>query len=199
MPTAQGGEGPQGHEQGQSPYNLAGRQVGELALMLHACMESPNSDMPFRPGDTPQWAQEDRDAMINLLWLERSLPMLKREVGGEVEQHFPSVSRFHATIPFTKDERQWLVTEDSQLWEWEPTQKEAEAHKLDYPVVDRQIIRVAPRHNMDGDDLVRRWAAWRRRVQEFTDQNGLDEAQQALNDLGRELFPYGPPPGLQTR
>lgn len=55
------------------------------------------------------------------------------------------------------------------------------------------IVEAGLRRVVKGRDLMRRWWAWRRDLDEFADQGGLDQARAALVNLAGELIP---PEGL---
>jgi hypothetical protein len=58
--------------------------------------------------------------------------------------------------------------------------------------IDHQIITVGDREGADRRDFVRRWAAWRRRRDEFTDLRAFQRVNEALMDIGFEMCPGGP-------
>jgi hypothetical protein len=150
--------------------------------------------MPFAPSETPKWDQIDTAAFLCLIDLEGSLPMLEGEVSADVEGRFPDVARLHATLPFSDDERRWLL--EGRDLGWESIHVEYEnLQRGKYPA-DRMIIKYGERHGVDGGDLVRRWASWRRRLDEYANHDSLEEARQALEAIGREMLPGGSRPDL---
>jgi hypothetical protein len=204
MAAGQGGEGSPGESPHYSPYGLAGQQLGELAFKLAPYLASPTKEMPFAPGDTPRWTDDDRQTFWGeLMDFEFSVPMLEREVEreakGDFDRRFPNIVRFHAALPFSEDERRWYVAEHGIVWELDVDKRMDALEKArveegtdEEIAIEAQIIALGTQQGVDRRDFVRRWAAWRREVDEFAGQGQIDDARTALDLLGHELLPNTP-------
>jgi hypothetical protein len=185
MTTSHGGERWQ-NPPPYGPYGLGGTQVGEFAFRLRERLSEPDKEMPFAPGETPRWNRNDRGEFGALMDLETSLPMLERDdavQGRDVHELFPNLRGFHDMLPFSDDERRWLVAGDRDLYGLWDTPSDPEEGVL----VDVGIIATGERDGMAGGDMVRRWAAWRREVDEFAGRAILSQTDSFLKLLGRDL------------
>jgi hypothetical protein len=179
------GSGGIGHEQ----YGIARREVGDFAFVLLDHLALVSKEMPFAPGDTPRWDDDDRQAFADLMDFEASVQGLEDEIQGDFDSTFPNVSRFHAALPFSDEDRRWIVDERNMVWELES--EDLARIEGSFPF-EARIITLGLRQGVDRTDLVRRWAAWRRDADEFADQGKLEIACEALALIGRELLPGGP-------
>jgi hypothetical protein len=119
-----------------------------------------------------------------------------------LEQRFPQLGQIHAGLPFTDQERTWLRHEHRWSWEfveddelaavWRDAEQRARPDEGKRFPIDFQIIKLGDQQGTDTRDLVRRWAAWRRGTDEFTDRTSFEQTREALLSLGQELKPEGP-------
>jgi hypothetical protein len=173
---------------GREQYGVAGRQLGDFAFVLRDHLAIANEEMPFTPADTPRWDEDDRQAFADLMDFEASVPGLEYRVHGDFDSAFPNIGRFRAELPFSDEERLWIVDERSMVWELES--EDLVGIEGSFPF-EARIMTLGLRQGVDRSDLVRRWAAWRRDADEFADQGKLDRAREALDLIGRELLPNG--------
>lgn len=188
MSELPGDDEPKEGERGYSPYGLSGRQVGNYAVLLRDHIAASDEQHARSPDQAPLWDRVDRGTFGFLLALEESLPMLDDEV-GDTSGQFPALVNFHASLPFTATEREWLVAKSGALWESEP--KDVSHIQSDTFSVEQKIIELGAQQGIAGADMVRRWAAWRRNADEFTENSTREEAAYALDGLAHELLPYG--------
>lgn len=116
-------------------------------------------------------------------------------------QRFPQLARIHAGLPLTDQERTWLRHEHRWSWEfveedeldavWRDAEQRARPDEGKWFPIDFQIITLGDQYGVDARDMVRRWAAWRRGTDEFTDRTSFDQTREALLSLGQELKPEG--------
>lgn len=184
---------PQEGEPGYSPYSMTGEDIGNAAVNLRdrVAAYGVHDSIPNRP---PIWNKADDMAFSCFLDLEERLPSpsFERERGEPIETHFPDLERFHAAVPFTAAERDWLVAKSRALWEVEPKDMLA-IHNGTFSM-EQKIIELGAQQGVAGTDMVRRWAAWRRNLHEFRDHPTSEEAGDALARLIQQIFPYGPYP-----
>lgn len=181
MTAEHGGEASRRYEPGFSPFGVAGQRAGELAYLLQGCLESPIKKLPYAPGETPHWTDDDRLTFRYLLDLEASMPALADEVHGlYVEQRFPAIMLFRANLPYGPG-----------YWDWIPDRVEREGSSP----YEEQLMRLYKEgYPGQGDEaaFAHMWVAWRRRLGEFSDPALLNNAGEALGELGGELLPNSP-------
>ncbi len=131
-------------------------------------------------------------ALSFFLNMEERLPSLERRLGAPAATRFPDLARFHAAVPFTDAEREWLVAKSRALWEFEPKDMPA-IHDRTFSI-EQKITELGAQQGVAGAGMVRRWAAWRRNMDEFAENSTREEAAYALDGLIHQLYPYGPYP-----
>jgi hypothetical protein len=194
MTTTPEGEQPRSNRSQYGPYGFEGRQVGECAVALWNEIVSADEAMPFTPGATPQWNDNDRLVFFNLMDFESSIPGLEDVVQGDLDDHFSEVGFFRAALPFTEDEQQWLygdgrITQELDENDWEEMDEARAREGMVMVAIEAQIIRLGEQHHMAGADVVRRWAAWRREADEYEGQDTLSVARNALRSLVKRVTP----------
>jgi hypothetical protein len=184
MTTSHGREG---HPQ-YGIWGPEGDSVGRFAFNFREYLWLPDKEMPFAPGETPRWNSNDREVFASLIDLESALPSLEQEdvvQGRDLHALFPNLRLFHDVLPFSDKERHWLTAGHRRdmygLFDTEAI------HSDDGIPFDAGIIATGEPDRMPGGDMVRRWAAWRREVDEFAGREILSQAGRFLNLLGREL------------
>jgi hypothetical protein len=124
----------------------------------------------------------DRHDRNNLnMWTEivTDLPMIDVPAARHAEKTalHSWVTIFHTSMPFTEAERDWLTNvamKDTDVAKEVPT---VIAHKTD------EIMSAGVLQPVNGRELMRRWAAWRRGTDEFVGQGSLEMACVALRGL----------------
>lgn len=100
-----------------------------------------------------------------------------------VEQVSGHLSGFRGALPFSEAERVWMLSTVDCL-ENDPRKAQREFSDKQDELVIRGVRRV-----VHGRDLAHRWWSWRRRADEFTDQDSLDVAVEALGNISCLLVP----------
>ncbi len=204
MNTDYGGERLPKHEASHSPFGEAGQRIGELANTVRHHWRATTTDLPFTPGTTPRWDDDDRLTFGYLLDLEASFDELARDVGERhLENRFPAVSRLRACLPFGPGQWDWIKTERNAAWHLTSD----EAYGLvrrggSFPYEELIMRRWVPRYvdGADGTSLAVRWSAmrrgidWRVGLDVPADPAILDGAEEALDRLTAELLPSAPRP-----
>jgi len=173
-------------------------QLGQFAYRLHGSLTSPAGPIPPVREGRPRWADTDVFDFDFYLDFETAAYVIDDDE-AEVVRRFPKVGHLYAALPVSDDERRWIDDLREHNWYSEPGDKEAllEA-RADHPrlirPIDHQIITVGDRQGVDARDLVRRWAAWRRGADEYSDRSTYEQAIEALLALGQELCPNGEDP-----
>ncbi len=172
------------------------RDLGSYAFMLSSdiikrCEES----MPFAPDETPYWTDSDIRAFGGLLDFIRGAHALDERMERPIHKHYRRVGQLYKLLPLTDDERQWTYTAWSHDWYRQPGDDDemrwAETRNRNSRVaIDHQIITIGDREGVDRRDFVRRWAAWRRHRDEFTDIRPFHNAMAALSDIGFAMNPH---------
>jgi hypothetical protein len=180
-------------EPGYSSYGLPGVQVGEFAVLLRDRIAASGEQPPVPPGQAREWDDADRTSFGFLLDMEESLPMLD-DVVEDVPSRLPEIGRFHAALPFTDAEREWLLAKQKALWE--PRSEHLRQIHAGTFSVKQRIVELGEEQHVAGADMVRRWAAWRRNADEFAENSSREDAAYALDKLAHELLPYGIDPEL---
>ena len=199
MAAGQGGEGSPGESPLYSPYGENGRQVGESALKLLARLASPITEMPFAPGETQHWNDDDREAFRDFIDIEIGVQGFEADaeregLDSDIDRRFPNIGRFHAALPFSDRERRWLP-DHAFLWSLgnDAYQEAMEAVGMtaadDDTPIEIQIITLGEQQQIAGRDLVVRWATWRRDIDQYAGEGRLDEAHTALDLIGRQMLP----------
>jgi hypothetical protein len=195
MTAEHGGEAPQSHEPGYSPYGLAGQRVGELASILQVRLIAPGESLPYGPDETPRWTDEDRLAFGYLLEFEDSLPALAQTMGVQsASDSFPSLGVFGTAHPY------------GGYWDWIKSARDAawcvtadEANELmkrggSFPY-EEQFIRLRREgYYTNGVTLAHMWTTWRRGLKPLDDPNFHEDVQETLSEITSELLPNGPRP-----
>jgi hypothetical protein len=184
---------PQEGEAGYSPYGITGGDIGDAAVNLRDRIAA-SGEQTALPSHPPVWDKADEMALSYLLRIEERLPSpsFERELGEPIETHFPDLARFHAALPFTDAEREWLVAKSRALWQFEP--KDMQAIHDRTLSIEQKITELGAQQGVAGADMVRRWAAWRRNADEFKENSTREDAAYALDKLVGVLYPYGPYP-----
>jgi hypothetical protein len=182
---------PQEGDPGYSPYGMVGGDIGDAAVDLRDRIAA-SGEQNALPSHPPIWDEADEMALSFFLDLEARLPSFDRELGEPAATRFPELARFHTAVPFTDAERDWLVAKSRAVWEVEP--KDMLAIHNGTLSMEQKITELGAQQGIAGTDMVRRWAAWRRNVDEFRENSTREDAAYALDKLIHQLYPYGPYP-----
>lgn len=155
------------------PYGSHGNEIGQDAIRLFSIL----SEVPTHDNPPYKWDKADYDAYHIFTELDTGLRFLEPspEVeGDEIGDLHRAFERLHMALPFSEAERHWLRERPRR---YEPDIAGAIWGQAD-EIMQDGLIRV-----VQGRELVRRWWAWRREVEEFAGQGALEETQQALGEI----------------
>jgi hypothetical protein len=167
-------------------YGSAGSEMWLDAAHFLNNLLAPKTDMAFGPSDLPQWDEDDTMAFAYCHDLEGSLPFLEPGPsvdGRDLANLFRNVRELNTYIPFNEGERHWL----DPRWRTRRLHHEGPTFVDELLVAEATIISAGVQQQLNGIDLVRRWAAWRREEHEFKRQESLRTAQKLLGRIAREL------------
>jgi hypothetical protein len=163
-----------------------GDDVGKRAIEVLAGLLEPVPDSFTRGGKLVIWSEDDSGTFESLGELETGIKFIEPHPdvdGSDVADLHRTFGRFHTALPFSEAERHWLLdpihkTSDDQ----------AKAYNLEALVgVTDEVTSGGLKIVIQGRDLVRRLASWRRETGEFAGQQTLDEARRALGDIATTL------------
>src|ERR1700691_4830783 len=148
---------------------------------------------PVAPEDCDEhgWHDADYDALAALVVFDWLVPHIRAtsEVSAEEMAGFDlKLVAFHAALPFTETERNWLVKPFGAV---DPT---FEGISEQIGEREEEIVTSGVRQVVEGRDLLRRWLAWRRETNQYAGQGTLDLAREALRGLVELLAPDMPLP-----
>ncbi|MFZ1990966.1 MAG: hypothetical protein WAW96_14485 [Alphaproteobacteria bacterium] len=147
-------------------------------------------DTPMRADGERRWFVSDHDTLAVSMGLEEQVrsgglsPEAPAEVRDEVTGYLDA---WHAALPFNESEREIVRNAyhasliGSLAYREIPTQ----LRKADFEVMASGVQTV-----VRGRDLMRRWWAWRRELDEFEGQDSVSHAKEAAAQLaGRLILP----------
>lgn len=174
------------------PYGPNGREVALAAAHLLDNLLAPKASLTFRPFERPRWDSDDLKGFEDFIEVDSGVAFLEPAPdpivsGDRLAQLFRNVRELNASLPFREGERHWLIAAWLANREPKPSARvEAVAEAEDTTVISAGL-----RQDLDGRDLVRRWAAWRREEHEFDGQDSRRRAQTLLRSITHELLPAG--------
>jgi hypothetical protein len=160
---------------GDSQFGDVGWEIAYFAreLITHFSTE------PEPLGDGSQgMPQGDCQALEDWVMLDHQVPLIEvpPEVDGLVRQQAQdALLDFHIALPYSEAERKWLIG----LYLDRPGRTAEHKPRL-LELYEDRILMAGVRRVVSGRDLMRRWTAWRREIDEFEGQGALDQARQAL-------------------
>jgi hypothetical protein len=178
--------------------------LGNYAGVLHAdIVKRREETMPFEPdGDpfwkeNPFWGDSDIQAFGALVDFLRGVHALDERMERPIDKRYQRVGQLYKLLPFTDVERGWIYDAGSHDWYKQPGDDDAMESARIWDgkaliAIDHQIITIGDRQGDDKRDFVRRWAAWRRHRDEFTDIRPFQNAMAALMDIRFAMCQDGP-------
>jgi hypothetical protein len=159
------------------PFGDVGSEVGDYAfdLLYHL-------SVPLAAAKPARFEEPDYLALAALCNMEDIRPLIIADhpsVVGEGQARLDRMwTALHTALPFGEAERTWLMetrSEHSKVFD----------HEMPGVIGDQEgnIVASGLRQRVSGRNLMRRWLAWRREADEFTDQGTLDIARDALAGL----------------
>lgn len=174
----------------RGPFGDGGDDVGDRAIAVRAVLlEDVPESLTESGGIRSVWSQDDFWAFENLLELETGVKFIDPPPdvdGGQIGDLHRTVARFHTALPLSEAERLWLFDPTDGMDE--KRQRTWDIHKPESLLgVVEEVISGGIRQVIQGREVVRRLAAWRREADEFADQGTLDEACDALGEIATTL------------
>jgi hypothetical protein len=193
MGAQQGGEGSLGHEPGYSPYGAAGQRAGELACILRVRLIARGEPLPYCPGETPRWTDDDRLAFGYLLDFDDSLPALARAMGVESVREIPGRELLEDAHPYVNPYLEWLQEARHAAWGLTSDQAYELVKRGGSFPYEEQLLRL---HRLDpyteAEATVHVWTAWRRALEPMSDPRYHRSARKALRTTIEAVLPNGP-------
>ncbi len=189
------------------PYGQYGWRMGRAAQGVAQEIES-DAKVAAARAHQRYWTQSDLRGFTGALLVEahsRRLRMLPDvpvdQRQGIADQLSGSLAVFREAMPYSEAERRWLVDTESRPRTtsfvaytdgagYARTRPAPAAEQLfDLNEAEGEIVSAGLVQVVRGRELTRRWWAWRRQTEEFTDQGSREVAYQALQELGQMLVP----------
>lgn len=170
----------------EDPNDMRGLGMQVMLAFIHTGADAP---MPAQ-GRRFRWMENDYESLYGSFQLEsyvttNGLPAhAPPSVRQELNDH---LSDWRAAMPFSEAERGLVAGTHRELMAapWE------EGKSLDRMVRQKEVelVDAGVRKVVKGRELMQRWWLWRRDMDEFADQGGLDQARTALAALAGRLVP----------
>lgn len=178
---------------GERPWNAdIDRMSGIVSATLHTLIQTRWDEARPRDGHR-HWLIADHRALDAALHLEGYIAMkgLPPEAPPDVRMELNRcLGSWHAALPFSEAERRLILdvhrSPEREAIEPGPDNVRATAklvRKTELELIDGGVRRL-----VKGRDLMRRWWLWRRDMDEFAGQGGLDQARTALAALADRLI-----------
>jgi hypothetical protein len=167
-------------ERHNGPFGDFGYEIGEWALKFLAELQ----DKPVISGSSSAENRSfaDRDAFEAFVELDTGLRFVEAAAstgGEEIGDLHRSFEDLHVALPFTEGERRWM------LWDYKNWQGRGLVALKGQTV---KIMDAGVTSVVSGDDVIRRWSAWRREQDEFAGQGGLELARRSLRDIASRVL-----------
>jgi hypothetical protein len=173
---------PMGEASG-NPYGDAGEEVGFHAWQM---LELFSQDLD------PTWQYDyDAEALNNLLEMDVWIPHIRATGEVDIEEmteFTQNLAGFGAALPLTAPERNWLVQRFNALDPYFDSVAKTLGGCED------EIVSGGIRRVVRGDELLKRWIAWRRQTGDYANQGTLDLAREALRGVVEKLVLHEPLP-----
>lgn len=172
-------------------YGSGGNNVGVSAVYVMAALLEPAPAQAINGTDGfVVWSENDRLAFGNLVELETGIKFIEPAPdplvdGGDVARLHRALARFHASLPLSEAERHWLC--DPLIGDRQFKRSWDIHHPETLLGVAEEVTSAGIRQVIQGHEVVRRLAAWRRETDEFAHQGTLDEAREALGTIATTL------------
>jgi hypothetical protein len=160
---------------GYEQFGPIGGEIARYAGELIGYFSAEPEGLRAESQDVPK---PDYLALEAWLELEGSVPLIdvSMDVDGEDRRKLhDTLLAFHTALPFNEAERGWLDQMHDRLCE----RSVKDIPRMIEGYEDR-IMMAGVQQVVNGRDLMRRWAAWRRETDEFAGQGSLDQAREAL-------------------
>jgi hypothetical protein len=186
MSSPQGGE--PARNPAWSPYGERAPEIADHVYGLALVLRAPHGDVPTTASGEPTWTEDDHNAFGVYGNFCAYLGDLEPAVG--IYELSETIDRLHAALPFSEGERRWLLD----------VQREISDVELPEGLIGLEAIVTSSglRTVVQGRELVRRWAAFRRSTDEFARLGTVEEAQAHAREIARRIQPNLPLPDEPT-
>lgn len=173
------------------PYGFNGNDVGRRAIGVLAGLSESIPRTLWRDDKLIVWSSDDFWTFENMWELETGIKFIEPapdpEVdGGEIADLWRAFGRLHVALPLSEAERLWLF--DPLLGKKAKKERCWDIHEPETLVgVAEEVTSGGVKQVIQGREVVRRLAAWRRETDEFAQQGTLDEAREALGTIATTL------------
>jgi hypothetical protein len=158
--------------------------MGSAALKLHFTLSVIGAESTMSSSTSP-WTESDRDTFDAYCELENSFNLVEPHAdvdGSDVVALAHKVQHLNASLPFREGERLWLIEAERQV----------SRDGFDFPTglltAEATVTSAGRHHVVQGHDLLRRWAAWRRETDEFAEQRTVQEAREHAQNIARQVL-----------
>jgi hypothetical protein len=181
------------------PYADGGDDVARQARWLLESLCVPLEAAGYydeRPGQKTRWHEADEEALMEYLLLEELVPRMRPtdEVSHEeMDAFMVKMYALRAAMPLTEPERHWV----RQLWNAFDSAETNFDEALERQ--EAEVVVAGLRQVVKGDEILRRWTAWRKETDEFAGQGTLDMAREATRGILALIWPSAPYPDAYLR
>jgi hypothetical protein len=164
--------------------------VARILLRSHADALStdlyePHSAIPLNEDELPTWDNVGSDFRAFRIYTDFRYTLDYIEPHeGTGEELWRAVDLFHAALPFSEGERRWFLDTYKAARSVESRKLGMRAQEV-VAGAETTITSNGLHQVIKGRELIRRWSAWRREVDEFAGQATVEEAQQHAKEISR--------------
>jgi hypothetical protein len=193
MTVQREGETVQDHEPGYSPYGIAGQRTGELACILRVRLIAPGESLPYGPGETPRWTDNDRLAFGYLLDFDDSLPALAQAMAVKsVSDRISELSLFEMAHPYGGAYWGWIKMVRDAAWRVTRDQAYELARRGGSFPYEEQFIRLRREgYSTNGNAFAHMWTTWRRGLPPEDDPLFHQDVREGLDAIIGHVLPNG--------
>jgi hypothetical protein len=164
--------------------------VARILLRSHADalstdLHEPHGEIPINDDGLPTWDSAGSDHRAFRIYADFRDTLNYTEPHDDTGETFwHAVDLFHAALPFSEGERRWFLDAYKSARSVELTKFGMRAQEV-IASAETTITSNGLHKVIKGRELIRRWAAWRREIDEFADQGTVEEAQQHAKEISR--------------
>lgn len=175
------------------PYGDVGMQAGLEARSLLGNLCEPLIYPAYdKDGQETDWDDADGNALANYVEFEFFVMHTRATAEVSADEMSTFVLKLNAlrlALPLTEAEREWIFRPQEGMVDphYKFIVEEIGVHEV-------ELVSAGVRQVTNGRDMMRRWRAWRREIDEYEGQGSLDLAREALRGIVEMLCPGEPLP-----
>lgn len=181
------------------PFGPKTRSISNEVYRLAETVQRPTN---WPRGRRWRWLKDDYESFSFALDVERLVPRLGATAPLPIDRSalnlrlYDLLGTYGAALPYAEPERRWLarIAADVPLRSY--VYKEVEHIRQQ----TGELMIAGVRRDVDGNELTRRWWAWRRGIDDYAGQESVQVACDALYALSELIDPGGteipPPPSV---